>query len=324
MTLYLPFPEWIAPAVIPGLPFRWYGIFYLAAFAITFFLFLAEIRRRSPSVDRDSVADFFFWVILGLLLGARLFYVLVFDEGDVIRHPWHIVWPFQNGRFTGIQGMSYHGGLIGAVAATVIYSRVRHIDLLVWGDTLAVSAPLGYTLGRIGNFTNGELVGRVTTVPWGVLFPNARRFSVLDPWVLGLADRVGVTVPDGGQMVNLPRHPSQLYEAFLEGLLLWLILWFVFRKRELFRGALIALYIAGYGAARFMAGYYRETDELVGFVISGSGQTSALVAGPFSITVGQVYSLVMIAAGTALAVGFRFLHKPAPIIETFDDDSHTE
>ena len=321
MTGFISFPSWISPTVIPGLPIRWYGIMYLVAFGVTFVLFQHEMRRRGQVVDRNQVADFFFWTILGLLLGGRLLYVLAVDSsGEYLSRPWMVVWPFENGRFTGIQGMSYHGGLVGAAIAAVIYTRVRKLDTLDWGDTLAVSAPLGYMFGRFGNFINGELTGRVTTVPWGVLFPTARRYPAADPWVPGFAEAVGVPIYDPAQLVNLPRHPSQLYEALLEGVVLWLVLWFVFRKRRPFKGALVALYVAAYGIARLMAGYFRETNEAKGFVISlgESSMAPALVSHGLELSGGQVISLGMVAVGIALLVLFRLLHRPPLTVETFD------
>lgn len=327
MTAYLDFPSWISPTVLPGFPVRWYGIMYLLAFAVTFVLFRHELARKGLSSDRDQAADFFFWAVFGLLIGGRLFYVFVYDDAvTYLRRPWTIVWPFEDGRFTGIRGMSYHGGFIGATLAAIIYARVRKLDLLEWADTMAVSAPLGYTLGRLGNFINGELVGRVTTVEWGMLFPNARRYPAGEAWVMRVAEAAGIPLYDPAQMVNLPRHPSQLYEAFLEGVVLWLLLWFVFRKNRPFRGALMALYITGYGVARLMAGYFRETDESVGFVISpgSSAGNPALVSGALHLTEGQVFSLVMVALGAILLALFRLLHRPPPVVETFEDSSQTE
>jgi len=321
MTSFINFPSWISPTIIPGLPIRWYGIMYLVAFGVTFFLFRHEMQRRERAVDQDQIADFFFWTILGLLLGGRLLYVLAFDSSHAyLSRPWMIVWPFEDGRFTGIQGMSYHGGLAGAVVAAVIYARVRKLDILEWGDALAVSAPLGYTFGRIGNFINGELTGRVTTVPWGVLFPSARRYPAANQWVPGIAETVGVPIYDPAQLLNLPRHPSQLYEAFLEGLVLWLVLWVVCRKRRPFKGALMALYITGYGVARFMAGYFRETNEAKGFVVSVGDSTvvPALVSHGLDLTEGQVISLGMIIVGMVALVVFRLIHKPPATVETFD------
>ena len=320
MTGFINFPSWISPTVIPGLPIRWYGIMYLVAFGVTFVLFHHEMRRGGRATDRDQIADFFFWTILGLLLGGRLFYVLAFDPSrEFLSRPWMIVWPFENGRFTGIRGMNYYGGLAGAIVAAVTYAWARKLDILEWGDALAVSAPLGYTFGRLGNFINGELTGRATTVPWGMLFPRARRYPAADQWVPGFAETVGIPIYDPAQLVNLPRHPSQLYEAMLEGLVLWLILWCVFRKRRPFKGALMALYIIGYGVARFMSGYFRGADEAKGFVISlgGSSMTSALVSHGLELTGGQLISLGMVAAGIALLIVLRLLHEPPATVETF-------
>jgi len=321
VTGYLDFPSWISPTVVPGLPLRWYGMMYLAAFAVTFVLFRYEMRRTGHTEDRDQIADFFFWTIFGVLLGGRLLYVVAFDSGgELLKHPWLIIWPFRDGRFTGIQGMSYHGGLIGAVVAAVIYTRIKRLDVLEWGDTLAAAAPLGYTFGRIGNFINGELTGRVTTLPWGVLFPSARRYAASNEWVDSIARSAAIPIYDAEQLVNLPRHPSQLYEAALEGMLLWLILWCVFRKRRPFKGALMGLYVAGYGVARFMAGYFRETDEAKGFVLSigNPGVDAALVGRGLTLTEGQVLSLVMVLAGIAALVVFRLLYRPPLTVETFD------
>jgi len=318
---YIDFPSWISPTVVAALPVRWYGIMYLVAFGITFVLFRHEMRRTGQSENRDQIADFFFWTIFGLLVGGRLIYVVAFDAGrQYLAQPWMIVWPFRDGRFTGIQGMSYHGGLAGAILAAAVYARVKKLDMLEWGDMLAVSAPLGYTFGRLGNFINGELTGRVTTVPWGVLFPAARRYPAAEPWVRAIADAVGVPIYDPAQLVNLPRHPSQLYEALLEGIVLWVVLWFVFRKRRPFKGALLSLYVVGYGIARFMAGYFRETDEARGFILSigAPSAQSALVSHGLSLTGGQMVSLAMIAVGIAALVTFRLLYKPPLTVQTFD------
>lgn len=322
MLGFVPYPEWLSPTIVPGFPLRWYGLMYLAAFAVTYALFTHECRRRGFGTDRDQVADFFFWTILGVLLGGRLLYAIAFDSSrELLARPWLIVWPFRNGTFTGIQGMSYHGGLAGAVIAAVVFARANRLDILEWGDALAVSAPIGYTFGRIGNFINGELNGRVTALPWGVLFPSARRYPAAETWVTGIAHETGVPIYDPNQMVNLPRHPSQLYEAFLEGIVLWLVLWFVFRTRRPFKGALMALYVTGYGVARFMAGYFRETNEARGFVVNWGEPTTppALVSHALALTEGQMISLGMIALGLGCLVLFRLIHRPPPVVETFEE-----
>ncbi len=317
----LDYPKWLSPQIAPGIPIRWYGVMYLLAFATTFVLFRYEARRSGLTSDRDLIASFFYWAILGALLGARLFFVLVFDEArDYLQQPWLIVWPFRNGRFVGIQGMSYHGGLLGVIAGVTTFSLVRRVDLRSWGDTLAVAAPLGYTFGRIGNFINGELEGRVTTVSWGVVFPQVRRFRLDTEWVAEILKTKAIAPGEEVLMVNLPRHPSQLYEALLEGIVLWLLLWFVFRPRRLFPGACIALYVCGYGMARFLAEYFRATDEAVGYAVT-LGNRAALpqfTSSVLHITPAQLVSLAMVAAGVLLLLLFRLTRPPEPVVETFD------
>ncbi|MFW5783507.1 MAG: prolipoprotein diacylglyceryl transferase [Spirochaetota bacterium] len=321
---FLEYPSWLSPQIAEGLPIRWYGVMYLLAFATTFLLFRLEARRSGLTHDRDEIATFFYWVILGALLGGRLFYVFAFgDTMHFLRRPWLIVWPFQDGRFTGIQGMSYHGGFLGAVLGVVLFSIVKRVNVLDWGDTLAVATPLGYTFGRVGNFINGELAGRVTTVSWGIVFPRSPRYSIEHGWVPDIVDATGLTIPDGTVMVNLPRHPSQLYEALLEGVVLWLILWFVFRPKRPFPGGMIALYVAGYGLARFLAEYFRATDESVGFVVSGGRQLALpqFTTSVVHLTAGQLISLGMLTFGLVLFLVFRLMAPPDPVVETFD---HTE
>ena len=321
IAAYLEYPSWLSPQIAQGLPIRWYGVMYLIAFGVTFLLFRHEARRSGLTQDRDEIATFFYWVILGALLGGRLFYVFVFgDRSAYLQEPWRIVWPFTNGRFTGIQGMSYHGGLLGAIAGVVLFARVHRANLLDWGDTLAVAAPLGYTFGRIGNFINGELTGRVTTVSWGMIFPQVPRYPIDEPWVGDMVEQTDVPVPTGTFMVNLPRHPSQLYEAALEGLVLWLILWFVFRPRRLFPGAHIALYVVGYGLARFLAEYFRATDEVVGYLVALGDRPPLpqFTSSVLHLTEGQLISLAMVGAGLLLFIVLRLFAPQEQTVETFD------
>jgi len=321
MTLgYITYPAWLSPQIADGLPIRWYGVMYLFAFVTTFVLFRREAKRSRLTHDPDEIATFFYWVILGALLGGRLFYAFVFgDTALYLEKPWLIVWPFNGGRFTGIQGMSYHGGLIGAVLAVVLFARVHRVSLLDWGDTLAVATPLGYTFGRIGNFINGELTGRVTTVSWGMVFPQAPRYPLDDPWVPGIIEATGLPTPEAVFMINLPRHPSQLYEALLEGVVLWAILWLVFRPRRPFPGACIALYVMGYGLARFLAEFFRATDEVVGFVVTlGDGiEAPQFMSSLGHFTEGQMISLAMLATGVVLFLVFRLIAPDEAVVETF-------
>ena len=319
--LYLTFPEWISPTLVPGLPIRWYGIMYLVGFAITYGLFTYQTRRRSPAIEQEEITNLFFWGIVGLLVGARLLFVLVGDTtGELIRKPWLIIWPFRDGRFTGIQGMSYHGGLIGAVVAVVLYGHRRRLELLECGDMLAAAAPLGYAIGRLGNFINGELYGRVTTLPWGMIYPTARRNPAQQEWVRNVAAEVGLPLSDPNQMVNLPRHPSQLYEAVLEGVLIWLLLWFVFRRNRPFPGFITGAYLVGYGITRFFAEYFRQPDYGVGFAMTLGAEEPIpqLLTHAGAITVGQLFSVGMVLAGIGVTVTARLLFKPAPTIVTFE------
>lgn len=315
------YPKWLSPYVLPGLPVRWYGVMYLAAFATTYLLFRHEARRTGLTTNNDQIASFFSSVILGTLVGARIIYVFAYgNTPHYLARPWLIVWPFRDGAFVGIQGMSYHGGLLGAVAGILLFTRVNRVRLLDWADTLAVSVPLGYTFGRIGNFINGELAGRVTSVSWGVVFPQVPRYPRDLPWVMEFAEATGLSIPDTLFMVNLPRHPSQLYEALLEGIVLWLILWLVFRPRRPFPGACTALYVSGYGLARFFAEYFRATNADVGYVVALGERPPYphLTTSVLHLSVGQLVSLAMVCTGILLYALFRVFSPDQAVVETFD------
>lgn len=316
MLAFLTYPKWIHPVIIPGLPLRWYGLMYLVAFVITFLLFRYQIRQRKLDVSDDEIMNFIFWIIIGLLLGARIFATIVYDPtGRYLRHPWLIFWPFDaSGHFTGLAGMSYHGGVIGVIIAAVIYCRVKKIKTLEWGDMLVTAVPLGYTFGRLGNFINAELYGRVTTFGLGMVFPTAQKFPVSEPWVQKVMHKIGMTVAAGQQMVNLPRHPSELYEAFFEGIVLWLIMWFIFRKRQMVAGTKVAIYIIGYGVFRFLIEYVREPDIGIGFPIKfvpGDNPIYRLMT-PWNFTTGQILNFLMIIGGIAFLFIARYLDKRKP------------
>ena len=301
MLAYLTFPTWLKPEIIPGLPLRWYGLMYLVAFAITYVLFRYQVKSRKLEVKDDEVMNFFFWIIIGLLVGARILATTVYDTtGRYLRNPLLIFWPFdKNMRFTGLAGMSYHGGLIGVIVTVIIYCKVKKHSILEWGDMLVTAVPLGYTFGRLGNFINGELFGRVTASPFGMVFPAAQRFSTGEAWVQEMAAKVGMEIAADQSMINLPRHPSQLYEAFLEGIVLWLLLWFIFRKRNLIRGSFVAIYVIGYGLVRFFIEYLREPDIGIGFPIKfvHVENPTYLFITPWNFTTGQILNFLMIAGG---------------------------
>ena len=320
MQLFINYPSWIKPEIIPGLPVRWYGLMYLVAFFIGYILFKKQVSENKLNISEDDISNIFFWIILGILLGGRIFSTLVYDTtGKYWSNPLLIFWPFDKDfHFTGLQGMSYHGGLLGGVAACVIYCRKKHFNTLVIGDMLAVSIPLGYTFGRLGNFINGELYGRVTAVSWGMIFPHANRFSTADSWVIKIAEKSGIDLSAAGQFINLPRHPSQLYEAFFEGIFLWVILWFVLRKRWHAPGEMMGDYLLGYGFIRFFIEYFREPDIDLGFIINFSGKNSPIYTldSFFNFTTGQILCFIMILAGVFLIWFFRKLDIQKQMAET--------
>jgi phosphatidylglycerol---prolipoprotein diacylglyceryl transferase len=301
MIAAIPFPTWLRPEIIPNLPFRWYGLMYLLAFAVAYLLVRYQVKVGNLPYSEDDVSSFFFWGILGLLAGARIFASLVYDTTGVYREkPWLIFWPFDDsGRFVGIQGMSYHGGLIGGILAVTIYALIKKIDLVEWMDLAFAAVPLGYTFGRLGNFINGELYGKVCSSPIGMIFPRAEAFKAKEPWVLEVAERVGISVPNMNASINLPRYPSQLFEAAFEGLVLWAFLWFVARKLKPFKGFVTGCYLIGYGLVRFVIEYFREPDPGIGYVLK-LGDPEApiyLFTTPLNFSMGQVLCLLMIAGG---------------------------
>ena len=260
-------PQHMSPVIfqIGSFKLQYYGLMYIVAFGITYFLVLYRLRReeRFKKITRQQINDLTTFAILGLMIGARLGYVVFYNLSYFLKHPLEIFLPFEfsNGiTFTGISGMSYHGGLIGALLAVGIYVRRNSLALRDVLDLFLPAIPLGYTFGRLGNFINGELYGRITTAPIGMYFPLSPEKSL--------------------------RHPSQLYEAFFEGLFLFAVMWSI-RKMRAPRGAMLAIYLIGYGLVRFCIEFYREPDAHIGFVV-----------GFFSM--GQVLCAGMIAAGVLL------------------------
>jgi len=307
---YIHYPVWLKPEIIPGLPIRWYGLMYLVAFTVTYVLVRYQVREKGLSVAKDDVLNLFFWLIVGLMVGARLVAVTVYSpDGYYLTHPWEIILPVRivggRPRLTGLAGMSYHGGLAGVFVACFLYTKRKGWSLREWGDMLVTGSALGYTFGRLGNFINGELFGRVTTLPWGMVFPLAEEFPTREGWVGEVAAKVGIDLT-GLQMVNLPRHPSQLYEAFFEGVVLWAVLWFGFRKRRAFRGQLMTIYIMGYGILRFLIEYVRQPDVELGFPIHLVRLDNPQIQfSPFNLTTGQILNLLMILAGVSAYLLFR-------------------
>jgi phosphatidylglycerol---prolipoprotein diacylglyceryl transferase len=303
MPTALQFPSWLHPEIIPGLPLRWYGLMYAVAFAVSWFLFRYESKRRDSTWTVEESEMWFFWAIVGLLVGARVFGTLVYNWEYYGSRPWLVFWPFDEAwRFTGFQGMSYHGGFVGIIVGTLIYASVKKSSWFAWADVIAVCAPLGYTFGRLGNFINGELWGKVTSSPIGMIFPTVPKvegqwFKASEPWVQEAAGKAGIRLSSINELVNLPRHPSQLYEAFFEGLVLWLVLWLFVRKRESFRGFATGVYAIGYGVIRFVIEYFREPDKDMGYIIGDRSAPTYVVTSFLNISMGQLLSFLMIVGG---------------------------
>ncbi len=258
-------PSKISPVLFRLGPFalRWYSLMYVGALATAYVLARARLKREPSFFSPEAFEEFIPWLVGGVVVGARLGYVLFYDFGYYLHRPWEIVLPFRwDGGlvFTGIQGLSYHGGFLGGLLAGVLFCRRRGLNPWRLGDLLAGVVPAGYTFGRIGNFLNGELFGRATTVPWGMYFP-------MDP-------------------SGLLRHPSQLYEAALEGAFLFGAMSFLGRK-GLRDGVLSGAYVAGYGAVRFFLERFREPDVQIGFLAGG-------------FTMGQFLCAAMVAGGATL------------------------
>jgi phosphatidylglycerol---prolipoprotein diacylglyceryl transferase len=279
---YIPFPG-ISPNLIAfdvfGMTFalRWYALAYIAGLLVGWWLIRRAIANASlwtgaAPADAEQIERFFTWAIIGVIVGGRTGFVLFYRLDYYLANPSHILRVWEG-------GMSFHGGFMGVVVAGLLFCRLNGIAALKMGDLLAIAAPTGLLLGRIANFINAELWGRQTTLPWGVAFP-------------------GEAAQDCGALVDIcARHPSQLYEAALEGLVLGsLLVWLAFR-RGWFRtpGRLMGLFLAGYGAARFAIEFVRQPDAQ--FITEGNPLGLALQSGGYGLTMGQILSLPMLALG---------------------------
>ena len=329
MLLYIQYPSWIHPEIFPHVPvlglLRWYGLMYVFAFGTAFFILKkvmneGMLNSKSFTATEDDIFSFIGTGIIFLLVGARVFSALVYDTSGMYRRmPWLIFWPFDTrGHFTGLAGMSYHGGFIGGLCGMIFWCVRRKQPVFKWVDAMVTAIPLGYTFGRLGNFLNGELFGRITTVPWGMLFPNAERFSSSLDWVRAFAEKAGVPLADGAALINLPRHPSQLYEAFFEGIVLWAILWLL-RRHKKWDGLLSGIYMAGYGFFRFIIEYFREPDAELGYRIAKNSAAPIYTnTSLLNFSTGQVLCFLMIIGGILMALGTRIYYKRR---QTIKDES---
>ncbi len=319
---YLAYPNWLAPALSPGLPLRWYGILLAGAVLVCWFLFRSHTTACSllpPTREgRDLQARFFTYVLLGALLGSRLVYLLTQDGWQsYLGRPWRIVWPFEDGTYTGVEGFNEFGAIVGASAGVILFSAVARQEMVRWADALALTGPLFTLFARLGNFANREFLGRVTTLRWGVVFPNAERYSVAEQRISAVLTETGVPVAPGQLLVNLPRHPVQLYEALVAGVLLWAIGWFLIRTRPLFRGATTGLILTGHGVVSFVLGYYREADDL--FRWAGLPGDPRFVDTLLMVTPHQVAAGATALVGVAICIAARIAHSPEPTVATYEE-----
>ena len=267
----IPFPAFDPVAIHIGMfSVRWYALAYVAGLVLGWMYGGWLIRRFQNQypfrITSEQWENFFTLAILGVILGGRFGYVVFYNLDYYLENPSDILAVWQG-------GMAFHGGLIGVILAITFFSLQKKLSLLTLSDLVVASAPIGLFFGRLANFINGELHGRITTVPWGIIFP------------------------DGG---NLPRHPSQLYQAGLEGLVLFLILFMAvhFRWTRAQSGRLTALFLILYGLFRIIGETVREPDPQLGFLLGG-------------ITMGQVLSVPMILAGLGLLVLCHLRSKKA-------------
>lgn len=331
MHLYVDYPSFLSPYIIPSLGIRWYSVMYLVAFTVAYLVMRLERRKGLISISDDDMYSLFVWGIGMLLLGARLGSVLIYNDDRLyyLLHPWMIFWPFENGQFVGLPGMSFHGGVVGGVTGIFIFCRrsqkkarlaaqklrgrkkekaFKGYGFFQITDVFLPAIALGYTFGRIGNFLNLELYGRVTDSPIGMIFPQAGKLSTSLEWVREIADKVGISYT-AGEYLNLPRYPSQLFEAFFEGVLLFVILWFFIgplarRKRPDRPGMISGWWLILYGVFRFFIEYLREPDSNLGYVISlgNSDGPIELFESMLNFSMGQILCAMMIIAGILMIV----------------------
>ena len=249
-------------------PVHWYGMMYVLALVSALYVAKSIVKHDHLPVTQKQLDDYFIYIEIGIILGARLGYILFYDSHTsyYLMHPWQIFNPFNtDGDFVGIRGMSYHGAVIGWFLGSLYYHK-KHpkVSFGVLMDVVALAVPVGYMFGRIGNFLNKELIGRTTDLPWGIYV-------------------------DG-----VMRHPSQLYEALLEGLVVFLVI-FIYRRYKRFNGELILVYGFMYGLMRSIAELWRQPDSQLGFLFGGW------------LTMGQLLSAMMMSV--AVILWFYFNHK---------------
>lgn len=244
----------------------WYGLAYVVGTFLTAVVMWRTQRRWGLNISADDLSMVVFGVFFGLVVGARLFYVIFYGDGYYFAHPLEIF-------MTNHGGMSFHGGLVGGILGGAIACRAMRISTWTIADLAVIGAPIALALGRCANFVNGELWGKPTDLPWGVVF--------------------------GGAAGDMPRHPSQLYEAALEGIVLFCVLYLLSRKKPtLPQGTFLGIFLIGYGIARILVEFVRVPDVQLGYLLGGV------------ITMGQILSLPLVVAGIVILVVALRLKRP--------------
>jgi phosphatidylglycerol:prolipoprotein diacylglycerol transferase len=269
-----------------SLKVHWYGLMYLLGFAAAWFLGRSRVRAgRLPGVSEQAYSDLLFYSMLGVIFGARIGYILIYDLSSYIADPVQIFKIWQG-------GMSFHGGLVGVLAASLWWARKHRMHYFDVVDFVAPLVPPGLGFGRLGNFINGELWGKYTEGGWGMVFPNAERS------LQGLDASTLQAMHDSGALDALARHPSQLYQLSLEGIALFAVLWW-FSRRPRRRYAVAGMFALLYGCFRFLVEFVRLPDEQIGYLAFDW------------LTMGQVLSLPLVALGIALL----WLSRRAPTLQ---------
>jgi len=248
---------------------HWYGVMYAIALLIAIYTAHYIIKKDNMDISKDTLDSYIWWAELGVILGARIGYVLFYDTKTsyYLTHPWNIFNPFVDGQFVGIAGMSYHGAIIGFIIATILFARKYKIRFWFLADIAALAVPFAYIFGRIANFLNQELIGRATDVSWAIYAQGALR------------------------------HPSALYEAFLEGFVVGVIL-FAYRKKKSFDGQIALLYVILYSIARIIAENYRQPDVQLGFLLGTSWLTMGILISMSFITLASVVYIYLLKSKT--------------------------
>ncbi len=244
---------------------RWYSLMYVAGFLFSYLFIYFQIKKGIIKVTESELSDIIFYAFLGVIIGGRLGYIIFYNFGYYMQNPQDMIKIWEG-------GLSFHGAFAGVLISEWIYLKSGKKIYFDYGDIFIVPLPLCLFFGRWGNFVNGELWGRPTSAPWGMLFktvPQSKWFPVSNPWVHEMMDKAHMKAAAGQELVNLPRHPSQIYEMLLEGLLLFIVMVLASRLKKKPRGLIFSLFFLGYGLARSFVEFFREPDAQLGYLAFG-------------------------------------------------------